>query len=89
MLKLHSREFYVMQEICKSQTKYVQISREVNPTSRIHNPKAIYASNVYNTVTFLLHVRGIEIVAEATHAASQSDTAADLASRFEFLLHLR
>jgi len=38
----------------------------------------IHASNVYNTVPFLLDVRRVQIVAEATHATSQPDSAADL-----------
>ncbi|KYQ51071.1 hypothetical protein ALC60_09869 [Trachymyrmex zeteki] len=51
-------------------------------------PRMIYTSNVYNTVTFLLHVCRIEIIAEAAHAASQSNTAPDLTGRFELFLHL-
>ncbi|KYM77839.1 hypothetical protein ALC53_11850 [Atta colombica] len=52
-------------------------------------PRMIYTSNVYNTVTFLLHVCGIEIITEAAHAASQSNTSSsNLTGRFEFLLHL-
>ncbi|KYN37753.1 hypothetical protein ALC56_07952 [Trachymyrmex septentrionalis] len=64
-----------------------QAAKNVNSCMSI--PRTIYTSNVYNTVTFLLHVCGIEIITEAAHAASQSNTSSsDLTGRFEFLLHL-
>lgn len=70
-------------------TKYVQTSRRKrNLIFWIYPEEENTHLNIYNTVSFLLYVYRIQIVAKAAYTASQSDPTANLTGCFELFLHL-